>query len=217
VKPLAAAAAPPLPRPVRDSLADLAYQLTLTYGMRLRLVTPYGRELPVHAVRRPNRSPLAEMLTPAELRIACMIGDGASNRDIAEWLSISPKTVEAHLSRIYRKLGVRSRVDVAREIAKEDAYGWSIPKNTPRGAALGPGRLSPGAGSRSPLIEDGVDRAKFAPARSPAAESRHNQRHSRGMEVWSVSVEVSLKVSTRRRRRGESPTRCRPRPAILRV
>ena len=123
MKPFAAAAAPPLPRPVRESLADLAYQLTVTYGMRLRLVTPHGRELPIHAVRRPNRSPLADTLTPAELRIACMIGDGASNRDIAEWLSISPKTVEAHLSRIYRKLGVRSRVDVAREIAKEDAHG----------------------------------------------------------------------------------------------
>jgi len=117
VKPLAAAVAPPLPRPVRDSLADLAYQLTVTYGLRLRLVTPYGRELPIHAVRRADRSPLAEMLTPSELRIARMIGDGASNRDIAGLLSISPKTVEAHLSRIYRKVGARSRVDVAREIA----------------------------------------------------------------------------------------------------
>ena len=119
---LAAAAAPPLPLPVRDSLADLAYQLTVTYGMRLRVVTPHGCELPIHAVRRPDRSSLAETLTAAELRIARMIGDGASNRDVAELLSISPKTVEAHLSRIYRKLGVRSRVDVAREIGKERAH-----------------------------------------------------------------------------------------------
>ena len=111
--PLAAATTPPLSHTVRDSLADLAYELTLTYGIRLRLVLPHGQELPVHAQRRPGRSPLADVLTAAELRIARLVAAGGSNRDIAEWRSISPKTVEAHLSRIYRKLGVPSRAGVA--------------------------------------------------------------------------------------------------------
>ena len=57
-----------------------------------------------------------------------MIGDGASTRDIAEWLSISPKNVEAHLFRIYREapghpyavFGVWS--NAAALIAATDAY-----------------------------------------------------------------------------------------------
>lgn len=123
MKHLAAATTPPLSHTVRDSLAELAYELTVTYGIRLRLVLPHGREVPVHAERRPARSRLADELTAAELRIARLVAAGASNRDIGEWLSISTKTVEAHLSRIYRKLGVRSRVDVARLVAEEAALG----------------------------------------------------------------------------------------------
>lgn len=121
--PLAAATTPPLSHTIRDSLADLAYELTLTYGIRLRLGLPHGQELPVHAQRRPGRSPLADVLTAAELRIARLVAAGGSNRDIAEWRSISPKTVEAHLSRIYRKLGVRSRVELTRLVAEEGVAG----------------------------------------------------------------------------------------------
>jgi len=53
-------------------------------------------------------------LTPAERRIAELAAAGHSNPEIAATLYISIKTVEANLTRIYRKLGARSRVDVAR-------------------------------------------------------------------------------------------------------
>ena len=53
-------------------------------------------------------------LTPAERRIAELAARGHTNPEIAATLYISVKTVEANLTRIYRKLGVRSRVDLAR-------------------------------------------------------------------------------------------------------
>jgi DNA-binding CsgD family transcriptional regulator len=51
-------------------------------------------------------------LTSTELRIAGMVRDGASNREIATRLYLSVKTVEATLTRVYRKLGVRSRTQL---------------------------------------------------------------------------------------------------------
>jgi len=49
-------------------------------------------------------------LTPTERRIAELVASGRSNPEIAATLYISVKTIEANLTRIYRKLGVRSRV-----------------------------------------------------------------------------------------------------------
>ncbi|MEU8242734.1 LuxR family transcriptional regulator [Actinoplanes missouriensis] len=56
-------------------------------------------------------------LTATELRIATMIRDGASNREIAARLYLSVKTVEATLTRVYRKLGVRSRTQLLSRLA----------------------------------------------------------------------------------------------------
>ncbi len=46
--------------------------------------------------------------------MALYVADGRTNREVGAALFISPKTVELHLSRIYRKLGVRSRTELAR-------------------------------------------------------------------------------------------------------
>jgi DNA-binding CsgD family transcriptional regulator len=56
----------------------------------------------------------SEGLTPAERRVAELAVSGMTNRDIAAALFISPKTVEVNLSRIYRKLKVRSRLELYR-------------------------------------------------------------------------------------------------------
>jgi DNA-binding CsgD family transcriptional regulator len=56
-------------------------------------------------------------LTPTEQRIAQLVGEGMKNREVAEALFISVKTVEANLSRIFHKLGVRSRTELTRRIA----------------------------------------------------------------------------------------------------
>lgn len=59
-------------------------------------------------------TPGAESLTPQELQIAMLAGSGHRNREIAGQLFVSEKTVEAHLSRVFRKLGLRSRTELAR-------------------------------------------------------------------------------------------------------
>jgi DNA-binding CsgD family transcriptional regulator len=54
---------------------------------------------------------LAE-LSPRERRVAVLLVDGRSNKDIAEALAVSPETVKTHVSRIRRKLGAANRVEV---------------------------------------------------------------------------------------------------------
>ena len=56
-------------------------------------------------------------LTAAESRVAGLVADGKRNREIAEALFMSVATVEAHLTRIYRKLAIRSRSELARLVA----------------------------------------------------------------------------------------------------
>ncbi|MEU8818386.1 AAA family ATPase [Actinoplanes sp. NPDC048796] len=60
-----------------------------------------------------NSAPLDLGLTSTELRIAALVRDGSSNREIASRLFLSVKTVEATLTRVYRKLGVRSRTQLS--------------------------------------------------------------------------------------------------------
>ncbi|MGV0793334.1 ATP-binding protein [Mycolicibacterium sp. XJ1819] len=55
-------------------------------------------------------------LTPSEQRVAELAASGMKNRDVATALFISPKTVEANLARIYRKLGIKSRAELGRHI-----------------------------------------------------------------------------------------------------
>jgi DNA-binding CsgD family transcriptional regulator len=55
-----------------------------------------------------------------ELRVARMVADGRSNKEIAALAFMSVKTVETHLTRTYRKLGIRSRAELtARVLAME--------------------------------------------------------------------------------------------------
>jgi DNA-binding CsgD family transcriptional regulator len=64
-----------------------------------------------------QRRPLGDELTAQEERVARAAGRGATTQEIAAELYLSPKTVEFHLGRAYRKLGVRSRAELATVIA----------------------------------------------------------------------------------------------------
>jgi predicted ATPase/class 3 adenylate cyclase/DNA-binding CsgD family transcriptional regulator len=57
-------------------------------------------------------------LTPTELDVVRLVGEGLSNKDIAARLFVSPRTAESHLSHVYSKLGLSSRVQLAQESAR---------------------------------------------------------------------------------------------------
>jgi DNA-binding CsgD family transcriptional regulator len=55
-------------------------------------------------------------LTPAESRVAALVAEGRTNREVAATLFLGERTVETHLTHIYAKLGVRSRTELARRL-----------------------------------------------------------------------------------------------------
>jgi DNA-binding CsgD family transcriptional regulator len=59
-------------------------------------------------------------LTPQELQVALVVARGASNRKAAAELFLSPKTIDFHLSRVYRKLGIHSRSQLASMLAADE-------------------------------------------------------------------------------------------------
>jgi DNA-binding NarL/FixJ family response regulator len=79
------------------------------------------------------RSEAQRGLTPIEEQIARLVAEGMTNREIAERVFLSPKTVEANLSRIYRKLDLRSRTELAS----------ALPRGAGRGHVDGGTRDSP--------------------------------------------------------------------------
>ena len=88
----------------RDIFTDLGARLWVERaGTELRRARP-----------RPRRD---RELTAAERRVAALVAAGRTNREVASQLFTTVTTVEKHLTRIYRKLGVRSRTELARGVA----------------------------------------------------------------------------------------------------
>jgi DNA-binding CsgD family transcriptional regulator len=82
-----------------------------------------AREELVAAGAKPRKGEFSgsDALTPSELRVARLAVDGKTNREIAQSLFVTPKTVEVHLSSVYRKLGIASRTQLA------DALRGTVP------------------------------------------------------------------------------------------
>jgi DNA-binding CsgD family transcriptional regulator len=66
-----------------------------------------------------GRAPSSLDLTPTEERVAALVATGRTNREVADELFVSVHTVEANLKRIYRKLGIRSRTELASRLPRE--------------------------------------------------------------------------------------------------
>jgi DNA-binding NarL/FixJ family response regulator len=77
-------------------LAKRAYDELSATGEKVRRYTPIG----------------VESLTASERRVAGFAADGLTNKDIAQALFVTTKTVEVHLSNVYRKLGIGSRSEL---------------------------------------------------------------------------------------------------------
>ena len=67
-----------------------------------------------------------EGLTPAERRVAVLVAEGRTNREVAAALSLGERTVETHLSHVYAKLGVRSRTELARTFRADEQSSWGL-------------------------------------------------------------------------------------------
>jgi len=95
-----------------DVVISTARELYLSLGAQT-FVQRCERELKASGVHQP-RGPRARVgLTPQEDAVTSLVARGLSNREVADELYVSPKTVQYHLTRIYAKLGVRSRTELA--------------------------------------------------------------------------------------------------------
>jgi DNA-binding CsgD family transcriptional regulator len=68
----------------------------------------------------PARSPHWPELSDSETAVVRLVASGATNREVADQLYLSPHTVNAHLRHVFTKLGIRSRVELARLAAERD-------------------------------------------------------------------------------------------------
>jgi DNA-binding NarL/FixJ family response regulator len=70
-------------------------------------------------IREPQSG--VEALTPSEVRVAELAAEGLTNREVAQALFVSEKTVETHLGRVYRKLDIKSRHALPGALAERQA------------------------------------------------------------------------------------------------
>ena len=105
----------------RRAAADVLGE-ALERFVRLGAVTWEGQARAELARTGRRRSAPGE-LTPSELRVAELAAAGLRNREIAEAAFMSPKTVEANLARVYRKLGIKSRAELGAHMARMQASG----------------------------------------------------------------------------------------------
>jgi len=78
---------------------------------------PSGTRSPAATGMATRLYPTDDRLTVAESRVAGLVASGLTNREVASRLFTTVATVEAHLTRIYAKLGLRSRTELARGVS----------------------------------------------------------------------------------------------------
>jgi DNA-binding CsgD family transcriptional regulator len=100
-----------------DARVQLRNALATFEGLNTPLWAERARaELRATGITARKRDPSTiDDLTPQELRIARLVAAGATNRAVANQLFLSPKTVEYHLRKVFLKLGVSSRVELAHQ------------------------------------------------------------------------------------------------------
>ncbi|MGE2833139.1 LuxR C-terminal-related transcriptional regulator [Mycobacterium sp. SMC-4] len=99
-------------RRAADAVISVARELYLSLGAAT-YVARCDRELKAGGLNPQRESSDDAELTPQEEAVSALVAQGLSNREVAAELYVSQKTVQYHLTRIYAKLGVRSRSELA--------------------------------------------------------------------------------------------------------
>jgi DNA-binding CsgD family transcriptional regulator len=104
-------------RLLRDAMEDNAFDAAWAEGAALTVdeVIAYAQR---GRGQRKRPSSGWQSLTPAERDVARLVCEGLANKDIATRLFVSPRTVQAHLTHVYTKLGIASRVQLVQEAAR---------------------------------------------------------------------------------------------------
>jgi DNA-binding CsgD family transcriptional regulator/tetratricopeptide (TPR) repeat protein len=107
-------------------LLDAALELYAAAGAERGAARVRGA-LRARGVRRPSGRPRSSSdwpeLTESELAVVRLVAQGATNHEVAERIYISPHTVNSHLRHVFAKLGIRSRVELARMTAERGTPG----------------------------------------------------------------------------------------------
>lgn len=91
-----------------------AGQSVLDREVQDRLLATARAKAPAAATEQAARQPLPDDLTPREREVLALIGQGLSNRGIAETLFISEATVKTHINNLFAKVHIRDRADAVR-------------------------------------------------------------------------------------------------------
>jgi DNA-binding CsgD family transcriptional regulator len=98
----------------REARATLEEALEMFEGIGAVL---WAERVHAELARISGRAATPGALTPAEERVAALVAEGKTNREVAAALFLSDRTVEGHLTHVFSKLGVRSRGELARTFA----------------------------------------------------------------------------------------------------
>ena len=99
---------------MRDARTALGETLAAFDELGARLWSAKARD---ELARIGGRSATGTELTASEQRVAALVAEGLTNKQVAGRLFVTDRTVEAHLSRIYANLGLRSRAELAARFA----------------------------------------------------------------------------------------------------
>jgi len=102
---------------VRDALGEQDFDAAWAQGAALSTEEAIAYAQRGHGQRKRPASGWAS-LTPAERDVVRLVSEGLTNNDIATRLFVSPRTVQTHLTHVYTKLGVTSRVQLVQEAAR---------------------------------------------------------------------------------------------------
>ena len=102
-----------------EARVELERALDLAYHCGARRIANHARAELIAAGAKPRRDAIMgrDALTSSELRVARLAAEGLTNRQIAQALFITTKTASAHLSRVYRKLDITRRSELAEAVA----------------------------------------------------------------------------------------------------